>query len=128
MTTTYSSTLTTLKDQVRFEIGDVANFQLQDEEIAVKLTAYNNNVLMAASECARALAARHAGEVDRIVGQANVREGDREKHYLDLADALYDRAARQGAVAYLGGQGADDKASRSDDITYVQPRFKREWP
>jgi hypothetical protein len=125
MTQTYSNTLSSDKDLVRFEIGDVANFQLHDEEIDVKLAQSGGNVLLAAAECARALAARHAGEVDRIVGQSNVREGDRQKHYLDLAETLYQRAVVSAGRAYFGGYSVGDKENLEADTTRVAPRFIR---
>ncbi len=69
MAATYSTSLVTDKDWVRFLSGDrdVANAKLQDEEIAALLTEEANKYLAAARAC-EAIIAKSGGLVVKQVG------------------------------------------------------------
>lgn len=84
---------TSEKDQVRFLIGDVdsSNPILQDEEIDFAIDS-QSNVYYAAAECAIAIAARYAPDVNVTIDGMSVQNQDKMKKYQAIANNLRMRA------------------------------------
>lgn len=86
MSWTFDPALTVARDRVRLYVGDTNpdDPQLQDETLDALLVRYPNEY-RAASQACWELAAKYAREVDRDVRDTTIREGDRGKHYQQLA-------------------------------------------
>lgn len=108
MTVTYDPNLADNVSLVRFEIGetDTAISIISDEEITYWVNQYAGQakqIIMAALQCARALAARTAHETTRTLGPLTV-EARRHDHYNQLVSTLESRL-------------------RSDDVLGTPPGF-----
>ncbi len=129
MTWTYSSSLATDKDRVRFLIGDTdTNDQLiQDEEITW-LLAEHPSVRSAAAEACEAIARKFARQVDVSVDDVRVSASQRAERYQNLAAALRAQDARTGKAIPLPsapGLSQATKGDREADEDLVQPFFRR---
>jgi hypothetical protein len=108
MTWTYdvSDLATSLKDQVRFVVGDTLSTdpQIQDEEISLVLTQ-RSSIYGAAADCCRALASKYARSADQKAGDVAVKYSDISKAYALRAVALDAQATASGAgvVPFAGG-------------------------
>lgn len=107
MTWTYDHTIPEDKDRVRLYIGDTDENdpQLQDQEIELFLSD-SPNALRAAYECALAIAARYARQIDTRVGAVSTHASQMQKAYEQLACNLRARMMRSGAAPVAGGRGA----------------------
>ena len=106
MTWTYDNTVlaTSDKDAVRLIIGDTDSTDelLQNEEINYYITKHGS-VTRAASESARAVAARYARLMSRSIGGLQADFSAKYRQYLELADNL-DRNEQVSPVSpYLAG-------------------------
>ena len=111
--------------KVRAIIGDTLrdNPQIEDEEINFFLTL-RANIWGAAAECCRALASKYSRSAD-------LRSGDTERKYSQLATAYalraqqFDaKAAASGAgMPYCGGISQADKENQQQDPDRVNPQF-----
>lgn len=110
MTFTYDiDALDTPLAQVRLEVGDTdTEDQLfQDEEIAVKLAARADNVLLTAADLCDILAARFARDYDFAAPDSReFKRSQRSEMYAKRAQALRDRARSTDAAS--GGMGVLD--------------------
>ncbi len=110
MSWSYSSNIATDKDRVRFLIGDIDKCDqlLQDEEILFLLTQYD--VLEAAAEAARALAARYSRLCDERVGDISKSYSQLYEHYSKLARFLSDKSQSTNLLPTLTIDDTDDTA------------------
>lgn len=129
MAFTYNGVASSSKDRIRFLVGDtieVAGKSLTDEDIAAVLLV-QTNVMRAAAECARALAARYAVVVNTVVGKTSTYAETRFKHFMELADKLEAQVDDVLGAPVLASD-ADDGTSRPalfdlgmHDWDYVEP-------
>src|SRR5215467_5427047 len=86
------------RDGVRFLLGDTDENdpQLSDAEIVFLLDQQGQDIYLAASLGAQGLAAKYGRLVDRSVGDLKISYSQRQKNYMELADALLASAASGG--------------------------------
>lgn len=129
MTWTYdvSDLATSVKDQVRMEIGDIvagAPCTLQDEEVA-RAIATETNVWGAAARCAELLGRRYALKADVRLGRSLfVLYTTMAKQYNELARQLRMKAGAIN-VPWAGGMSIADKQVYQQNGSLVQPIFAR---
>lgn len=126
---TYSASIATSADKVRFLIGDTSNVAatelLADGEITWILTQ-ETNVYRAASVAAEAIAAKFSRLADTSVGDVSVSNSQKSAQYKDLAKRLALKATKRGsAAAFAGGISIADRDTRLDDTDRVPPFFSR---
>jgi hypothetical protein len=95
---------TSLKDEVRFTIGDTnqSMSQLTDEEIDFALQMSNSSVINASIKCLEAICARLAAQVDYKIGPESVNASDRYEHFKKQLDYLLKYKSQVGAPsAYI---------------------------
>lgn len=130
---TYSTSLDTDLDVVRFLTGDTSNDSsteyLQDGEITYLLTQ-ETNVTRAASSAAEAIASKFATRAQSVsVGDTSIDYGDLADRYAKLAIRLRSQATRRGgAPVFAGGISIADRDSREANTDRVQPFFTRYRP
>lgn len=120
---------TSLKDAVRFEIGDTDATDpiLQDEEIAYVIAnrtvgGVNPNVYLVAAEAADDVSAKFARQVNKNVGRLRVNAENKAIHYKTLANDLRKKAP---VAWYSGGLTNTDKSMLPQDQDAVQPAFSK---
>lgn len=127
MTWTYDDTVlaTSNRDAVRLVIGDTdTNDQLlQNEEIAYYLTTHGT-VARAASEAARAIAAKYARLMSRSVGGLQADFAAKYRQYLELADNLGRNEEADPVSPYLSGWLDSQHETRAEDSDRI-PIFGR---
>ena len=116
MAWTYSTSLATDKDKVRFEIGDTDTTDqlLSDEEIAALLTS-EGTVAAAAAKAAEGLAAKYSRLADRTVGNFSLSASQRAKAYWELAKKLGAKAGIWGIPTAGGWKQSDDDTLNADE-------------
>jgi hypothetical protein len=129
---TYSASLSSNSDKVRFLLGDTSNSAatelLADGEVTWLLTE-ETNVYRAAAVGAEAIAAKFSRLADTSVGDVSVQNSQKSKQYLELAKRLYTSATGKGTgAAFLGGYSISDRDTRLDDTDRVLPFFDRQHP
>ena len=79
-----------LKDEVRFRVGDTDPLfaMLEDEEIEFLLSSNNNHVLNTCINACNAILAKLAKEVDYKIGPESVSASDRYKQYSNTLKML----------------------------------------
>lgn len=132
MTWTYSDTLATDKDKVRFYTGDVftADQQMSDEGIAALLVTFDGPIRTAAQVC-RSLAARYSRRTDSAIDDVRKNASQRAKAYADRANELDALAALGTSLSlvpriYAGGISIADKELALGDTDRVPPFFTRD--
>lgn len=128
----YSASIATTTDQVRFLTGDTSNVSatelLADGEITWILTQ-ETNVYRAAAVAAEAIAAKFSRLADTSVGDVSVSNSQKYDHYMSLAKTLRAKAIRRGGAApFVGGLSVADRDTRLDDTDRVEPFFSRIRP
>ena len=127
MTWTYDNTVlaTSDKDAVRLIIGDTdTNDQLlQNEEITYYITL-QGTVIRAASECARAVAAKYARLMSRSIGGLQADFGAKYRQYLELADNLARNEESAPVSPYLSGWLKSQHKTRMENSDRI-PIFGR---
>lgn len=126
---TYSASIATSADKVRFLIGDTSNVAatelLADGEITWILTQ-ETNVYRAAAVAAEAIAAKFSRLADTSVGDVSVSNSQKVAQYTDLAKRLALKATKRGsAAAFAGGISIADRDTRLNDTDRVPPFFSR---
>lgn len=147
MTWTYTSPLTSRKDEVRFLIGDTNADEdeqlLQDEEIDYSLALYSvptdvinldttvtidrtRQPLMAAVICAEAIWSRFQRQANEQLPPVNFEYADRAKNYRVLVDDLRMKAIVRGQLTpFVGGMDILDKVINREDESRVEPEFRK---
>lgn len=127
MSFTYSSTdISTDLAKVRTLIWDTDSTDalLTDEQVNFFL-AQDSNIYKAASNAAKAIAAKYAGNVDKIVDDMSLADSQKYKQYSDLASELLTKSKIHGGGGiYAGGISISDKDSVEDDTDRVLPAFE----
>ena len=120
------------RNRIRFLLGDTSGGVatspttefLTDAEIDGVLTL-QTNVLLAAADCAEAIAAKKALLIiDHSVLSTSVSLGGSTDAWLRLAERLRAQASRRCTIL-VGGRTFDQKANLDEDSTLIQPMFKR---
>lgn len=129
MAATYSTSLTTSKDKVRFYIGDTdvttGVFMLSDEEIAAVLALYSD-VVDASCECLESLLSRFAftpstSTLGLSIGSERYQQvKDRLK---SLRSMKSQRALSAGCGITVGGRLLSERDELAADSDVVQPSF-----
>lgn len=113
--------------QARRWMGDVIqdDWQMTDEEISWAI-ASRGNVIMAAADCCRQIAAQYSRKVDTTSpGPVATRYSTEAKAYADRAkelDAIV-QARGIGVMPYAGGISVTDKTNVQQDTDRVSPSF-----
>lgn len=123
MTWSYTSPSHSVRDAVRFEIGDTVSTdpQLSDEEIDYILTQ-RATVGQAAVLCIDHLIAKYSRLVTQSVGSVSVSYGDRIRQFKELLARLRLRTSRAPIV--IGGTSVSEKAAADEDTDRDAPVFK----
>lgn len=123
MTFSYSTSLTTNKDKVRFRIGDTDSNRplLSDEEISAVL-ASKPAVLPSAFECVEAILAKIARDVDRNAAGISSSRSQSFNHYLELRSKLAREMTTESEM-FVGGLSKAAKQSFESDSDFVKPSF-----
>ena len=108
-------------------IGDTdsSDYLLSDADITEILTDNNDNIIAAAAEAARAIAAQLARNEDISINESSLRGGSAYQQYIALAEKLEKRAAAANAIPFAGGISVADKESRETSTDRVAPAFSR---
>lgn len=113
--------------QLRLLIGDTVqnDKQLLDEEINYLLTLWNNNIFLAAAQCARGLQAKFARLVDVVQGEMKTNYSNKSKMYALMAVQLQSQGQNRGGAtkAYAGGISVADKTTQVENADRVAPQF-----
>lgn len=114
-----------VRDAVRFLIGDTdTNDQLiSNEEIAYFVTEFAN-ARRAASEAARAIAAKFARLMSRSIGGLNADFSAKYRQYLELADNLLTKEEMAPVSLFISGYSRSAKEAVELD-TDREPTFSR---
>lgn len=122
-----NSPLTSVRDEVRFLVGDTnaRDPMISDDEIAYVLERYAGAALPAALEAARALFMRYCGEVDESVGPVSISFSQRKDGLRERIAMLEGRLGAELAVPYAGGISRADVRSVESNPDRVPPLFKR---
>jgi hypothetical protein len=127
--------ITTARDEVRFELGDVqaANPLFNDDELDYLLGQHADNVLLTAAHACDILATRFARGFEFSDGDDRTfKPGERVAHYRTMARDLRERAstAASGGLAVIETTRvdgySDDLSSRDGSFSTQQGR--RPWP
>ena len=123
MTTTYTGTLDSLLEKVRFEFGDKAvPFKFTDEEILYVIDQEHNSVLNSTARLCEVYATKCSDEASRTMGPLRIELKERIKSYLDRAKALRKRSGLY-ALPYAGGIYVSDEESFEENTSLIQPSF-----
>ena len=132
MAATYTDPSNSANDAVRFLIGDtdVSDAGLQDEEIAFALSEAGNDTYLAASLCARALAAKYAALVDTRFESVASDYSQLRDNYYALATRLEAQSKKFGSrglgLPVAGGMTYSDIEANDLNDDRVQPKFKQD--
>jgi hypothetical protein len=113
------------RDSVRFLIGDTdTNDQLlNDAEVAYFITTHGT-VNRAASEAARAVAAKFARLMNRSIGALSADFSTKYRQYLELAGDLLLKEETEPVSPFVSGWKKDQKEAYMDDSNR-EPIFGR---
>lgn len=132
MTATYTDPSNSNSDAVRFLVGDtdITNAALQDEEIAFALSQAGNDVYLAASISARALAGKYASLVDTDFESVSSDYSNLRDNYNTLASNLERQSKKYGSrgLGLPAAGGITYSGIRANDLNddRVQPKFKQD--
>ena len=123
MTFSYSTSLATDKDKVRFRIGDTdSNRELQSDEEINAVLAAKPSVLPASMECVEAILAKIARDIDRNAAGISSSRSQAFTHYKDLLVKL-SREMLTESEMFVGGLSKAAKRSFEADSDFVRPSF-----
>jgi len=113
------------RDAVRFLIGDTDTDDqlLNDAEVAYFITQHGT-VNRAASEAARAVAAKFARLMNRSIGALSADFSSKYRQYLELASDLLLKEETEPASPFVSGWKKDQKETYMDDSNR-EPIFGR---
>lgn len=128
MTWTYSPSLTTARDRIRFKLGDTdqSDQLVSDEEVAGVLSVQPSESL-AAAQLAEGIAGRFSRKVSFSNGALSMQAGEQAKAYLELAARLRSQAS-QDAIHQIsilvGGRTIAGRQDLASDPSVIQPAFQ----
>jgi hypothetical protein len=132
MTATYTDPSNSASDAVRFLVGDtdVANAQLQDEEIAFALSEAGNDNYLAAALCARAIGSKYATSLDERFENVWSNGSKVSDNYYALATRLEAQSKKYGSrglgLPAAGGLTYSDIETNDLNDDRVQSKFKQD--
>lgn len=130
MAWTYTDTLATNRDKVRFRIGDTNTDKqlLTDNEIAAQLTVFSNDIPLTVVSCIKGIIAKLARDYDRSNVGMSAQRSQQIQHYRDLL-AEYQGSGVEGvagnAEGFVGGLSQDTEEDFDDDEDYKGPHLRR---
>ena len=124
MAFTYSTSLTTNRDKVRFRIGDTDSNRalLSDEEIDAVLSS-KPAVLPSAIECVEAILAKIARDIDRNAAGITSSRSQAFNHYNDLLRKLRMEMLTESEM-FVGGLSKATRDSFNQDDDFIKPNFQ----
>lgn len=132
MTWTYTNTLLTDKDKVRFLTGDTLTGDqlVSDEEIAGILLMHSNVYGAGAAVC-RHLATRFSRQADSAIDDMRKSLSQKATAYAARAEELDDQASSATGVTsipmpFAGGISVSGKQARRENTDRVSPAFTRD--
>lgn len=134
MTWSYTDTLLTAKDQVRFLSGDtqITSQMVTNEEITGILALYGNNVFRGAAAVCRHLASRFSRQADAAIDDMRKSLSQRAAAFAARAQELEAQADNGSVIGTLvpqvfaGGIFESDVETNRQDDSIVQPMFTRD--
>lgn len=124
---TYVDTLVTVRDQLRFLVGDndPADQLVSDGEVAWA-SSQDANIYLAAVTLCQAIAAKFARQADTAIGDVKVSLSQRAIAYKARAAELMIAAAQSvPGIPYAGGISVGDKTGNEQDSDRLVPSFTR---
>lgn len=116
MSWSYSDSLSTDRDKLRFKIGDVdTNDQLLSNELLDALLAEQADPTLAAIAAVEGILAQFARDIDRQALGLGGSRSQKTQFYRDLLKELRSQAARSSTSAFFGGGSVSEKETIQDD-------------
>lgn len=122
----YGNPGASLKDQVRFLVGDTRpqDPYLQDEEISFLLSQVNQDPTLAAIAACQGIMSRLARSRDETVGSVSIAFSQTLKGYEAMLDRLKMQIVLGGGIQpYAGGISYRDKAQAQANPDWQRPDF-----
>jgi len=116
MSWSYSDSLSSDRDKLRFKIGDVdTNDQLLSNELLDALLTTRGDPTLAAINAVEGILAKFAREIDRGALGLGGSRSQKTQFYRDLLKELRAEAARGDTGAFFGGGSVSAKETIEDD-------------
>ncbi len=116
MSWSYSDSLSTDRDRLRFKIGDVdTNDQLLSNELLDALLTTRGDPTLAAIDAVEGILAKFARDIDRGALGLGGSRSQKTQFYRDLLKELRAEAARGDTSAFFGGGSISAKETIEDD-------------
>ena len=116
MAWSYSDSLSTDRERLRFRIGDVdTNEQLLSNETLDALLTARGDPILAAIDAVEGILAKFAREIDRQALGLGGSRSQKTQFYRDLLQELRAQAARGTTSAFFGGGSISEKESIQSD-------------
>ena len=125
MTWSYSDSLSTDRDMLRFKIGDVdTDAQLLSNELLDALLTSRGSPTLAAIDAVEGILAKFARDIDRsALGMGGARS-QKTQFYRDLLKELRAQAARGDTDVFFGGGSISQRDSNLDDSDLPRTPFR----
>ena len=123
MAFTFSDSLSSNLDKVRFKIGDTDSTDalLQDATINALLSEHNNDLELTSISCVRAIIAKFNRTVDRNAAGMTANRSIIVQNYRDLLRELTRQNRGNSGTRYSGSFSRDRKETIEDDSDYIMP-------
>ena len=116
MTWSYSDSLSTDRDRLRFRIGDTdTNEQLCSNELLDALLTARADPILAAIDAVEGILAQFARDIDRTALGLGGARSQKSQFYRDLLKELRAQAARGSTDVFFGGASIAAKETIRDD-------------
>jgi len=116
MSWSYSDSLSTDRDKLRFKIGDVdTDSQLLSDELLDALLTTRGDPTLAAINAVEGILAKFARDIDRGALGLGGSRSQKTQFYRDLLKELRAEAARGDTSIFFGGGSISEKESNLDD-------------
>lgn len=134
MSFSFSTSLTTALDRVRFALGDIVELghRIEDETITAVLVRQPIETYAAAA-CAQAIAGTLAAKVDKSIGATSITLSQQMAHYMELAKTLReggpgalpggDGSGSSAPEVWAGGVSYTERDTLNADSDYIKPSF-----
>ena len=125
MSWSYSDSLSTDRDKLRFKIGDVdTNDQLLSNELLDALLTERGDPVLAAIAAVEGILAKFAREIDRAALGLGGSRSQKTQFYRDLLKELRAQAARSSTSIFFGGGSRSEKETILGDSDNTETPFR----
>jgi len=125
MSWSYSDSLSTDRDKLRFKIGDVdTNDQLLSNELLDALLTERGDPTLAAIDAVEGILAKFAREIDRNAIGLGGSRSQKTQFYRDLLKELRAQAARGDTGVFFGGASVSAKEAIREDTDIPLTPFR----